>query len=125
MILTLTLIVILIWPQRQRRLVEINTVEQCLNIFKTGAVQRRRVETKKEIFEGGDECAFTEPRVHAMVYEPTTGELSSIDVDFNKYLTELKDVYDLYNHEGDVTERSSQKVNQPQPQPQPEPQLQP
>ena len=33
---------------RQRRLVELNVIEQCLNIYKTAVVQRRRVETYKE-----------------------------------------------------------------------------
>lgn len=31
--------------QRMRRLVELNVVESCLNVFKTSTVQRRRVET--------------------------------------------------------------------------------
>ena len=30
---------------RQRRLVELNVKEQCLNIFKTAVVQRKRIET--------------------------------------------------------------------------------
>jgi len=33
---------------RHRRLVELNVIEQCINLFKTGVVQRRRVETYKE-----------------------------------------------------------------------------
>ena len=31
--------------QRHRRLVELNVIEQCINLFKTGVVQRKRVET--------------------------------------------------------------------------------
>jgi carbonic anhydrase len=34
---------------RQRRLVELNVIEQCVNIFKTSVVQRRRVETHNQI----------------------------------------------------------------------------
>ena len=30
---------------RHRRLVELNVIEQCINLFKTGVVQRKRVET--------------------------------------------------------------------------------
>ena len=30
---------------RHRRLVELNVKEQCINLFKTGVIQRRRVET--------------------------------------------------------------------------------
>lgn len=35
--------------ERQRRLVQLNVREQCVNIFKTGAVQRRRNQTHKLI----------------------------------------------------------------------------
>jgi len=38
---------------RQRRLVELNTIEQCLNIYKTECVQRRRIVTFKEIGKEG------------------------------------------------------------------------
>lgn len=31
--------------ERQRRLVELNTIEQCLNVYKTEVVQRRRIAT--------------------------------------------------------------------------------
>lgn len=85
---------------RQRRLVELNVVEQCLNVFKTAVVQRRRVVThnhKKSV--PGSIYTFAEPVVHAFVYEPTTGEATRLPVDFRKYLRELSDVYDLYNHE--------------------------
>ena len=40
---------------------------------------------------------FSEPRVHAMVYEPTTGELTKLPVDFNDYFKVLRQVYDLYS----------------------------
>jgi carbonic anhydrase len=30
--------------QRHCRLVELNVIEQCINLFKTGAVQRRRLD---------------------------------------------------------------------------------
>lgn len=82
---------------RQRKLVEINTIEQCLNIFKTAVVQRRRVETKALIDSGSDEFEFVEPRVHAFVYEPTTGEANKLEVDFKKYLSDLDSVYGIYN----------------------------
>ena len=88
---------------RQRRLVEINTVEQCLNIFKTAVVQRRRVETSAAIKAGSNDFTFMEPRVHAFVFEPTTGEAIKLEVDFQKYLTDLSDVYDLYNYDGSMT----------------------
>jgi len=34
---------------RQRRLVELNVIEQCLNVFKTAVVQRSRVESYRQI----------------------------------------------------------------------------
>lgn len=37
---------------RQKRLVELNVIEQCLNLFKTSVVQRRRLATHKIAVEG-------------------------------------------------------------------------
>ena len=82
---------------RSRKLVELNVEEQCLNIFKTAVVQKRRVETHMEAKAGTNpHVTFSEPQVHAMVYEPTTGEARKLDVNFKKYLDDLHDVYDLY-----------------------------
>ena len=90
--------------QRQKRLVELSTVEQCLNIFKTGSVQRRRVETHLEAQKlnaaaGGDKdkVAFSSPMVHAMVYDPFTGKLKKLDVDFKESMRTYSDVFNLYN----------------------------
>lgn len=82
--------------QRQRKLVEINTIEQCLNIFKTGVVQRRRVSSYLESLKPESGISFSEPVVHAMVYDPSNGELKKLDVDFKKYLSEYSDVFNLY-----------------------------
>ena len=46
---------------RMRKLVELNVVEQCLNLYKTGVVQRKRMECVAR-----NEPVF--PRVHAMVF---------------------------------------------------------
>lgn len=59
---------------RSRRLVELNVVEQCLNLFKTGAVQRRRVQTFR------DGSAYTTPRIHACVFDPNIGYLHRLPV---------------------------------------------
>lgn len=59
---------------RQRRLVELNVIEQCINLFKTGVVQRRRVETFKE------GRPYTVPRIHACVFDPKTGDLNRLEV---------------------------------------------
>jgi carbonic anhydrase len=61
---------------RHRRLVELNVIEQALNLFKTGVVQRRRVET----YMLGQE--YTTPRVHACVFDPKTGYLTKLPVSY-------------------------------------------
>jgi len=43
---------------------------------------------------------FSEPRVHALVYEPTTGEAHKLPVDFMELVKDLRSVYDLYTLEG-------------------------
>jgi carbonic anhydrase len=91
--------------QRHRRLVELNVVEQCINLFKTGVIQRRRVET----FVSGQ--PYTTPRIHACVFDPSTGDLKRLDVDFHKYISELHDIYDLYiMDEDEVRERRSNRT---------------
>ena len=60
-------------------------------------VQRRRVETHTLATDGSDsDIKFTEPRVHAFVYEPATGQAQSLRVDFSAYLKDLRPLYDLY-----------------------------
>jgi carbonic anhydrase len=60
--------------KRHRRLVELNVIEQCINVYKTGVVQRRRVETYQE----GQE--FTTPRIHGLVFDPKDGRLIRLNV---------------------------------------------
>ena len=76
---------------RHRRLVDLNVIQQCVNIFKTGAVQKRRAEIYEET--GHTDIA---PLVHAMVFDPTSGELKRLDVDFEEYADELSNVYGLH-----------------------------
>ncbi len=82
--------------QRQRRLVEISTVEQCLNIFKTAAVQRQRVASHLESQKPGSKIKFAAPAVHAFVYDPDTGGLKKLAVDFKTYMRQYSDVFNLY-----------------------------
>jgi carbonic anhydrase len=89
---------------KQRRLVELNTIEQSLNIFKTAVVQRRRVETHLDSKTPGSKFKFAEPVVHAFVYEPTTGQATKLRVDYKRYLEELRDVYGLYQLPSKSTE---------------------
>jgi hypothetical protein len=60
-------------PERHQRLVNLDVVGVCLEIFKTGIVQKRR----KESYEAGK---LVLPRVHAMVFNPQTGDLKRIPV---------------------------------------------
>lgn len=88
--------------QRHRRLVELNVIEQCINLFKTGVVQRRRVETFKERQMGIDHSDpkaldYTTPRIHACVFDPRTGDLHRLEVDFREFIEELHTIYDLYS----------------------------
>lgn len=78
-------------------MVEINVVEQCINIFKTAVVQRRRVETHQLLKQGDPQVKFIEPRVHAFVYEPSIGIVKRLDVNFKSYFDELRQIYDLYS----------------------------
>ena len=63
--------------ERHYRLVDLNVVEQCINLFKNEAVQKRRKETYLE----GEEML---PRIHAMVFNPNTGDLKRIPVSGHK-----------------------------------------
>ena len=81
---------------KQRRLVEINVVEQCLNIFKTGVVQRRRLATFCD-----PESEYTQPRIHAMVYDVADGILKELDVNWAEKIAELRNIYDLYDFDAE------------------------
>lgn len=93
---------------RHRRLVELNVIEQCINLFKTGAIQRRRVQTYKEGIEmvrsgKTKERPYVTPRIHACVFDPKVGILERLEVDFKQYIDDLHDIYDLYTlDEADV-----------------------
>ncbi|KAL1523938.1 hypothetical protein AB1Y20_018854 [Prymnesium parvum] len=75
---------------KHRRLVELNVIEQCLNIFKTGVVQRRRLLTSKV------PGAFPQPRVHGVVYNPKDGKLVKLDNDFRKERARFGKIYDIF-----------------------------
>eukprot|EP00288_Rhodomonas_lens_P012905 CAMPEP_0177706912 /NCGR_PEP_ID=MMETSP0484_2-20121128/9474_1 /TAXON_ID=354590 /ORGANISM="Rhodomonas lens, Strain RHODO" /LENGTH=398 /DNA_ID=CAMNT_0019218397 /DNA_START=100 /DNA_END=1296 /DNA_ORIENTATION=- len=74
--------------ERQRRLVELNVVEQCNNIYKEAVVQRRRVWTKEKL---GEEI----PRIFGMVYDPADGALKKIEWSPEKNMD--YDFYKLYD----------------------------
>ncbi len=75
---------------KHRRLVELNVIEQCLNIYKTGVVQRRRLITSQV------SGAYPQPRVHGVVYDPKDGRLVRLESDFRKQRKALATVYELF-----------------------------
>jgi carbonic anhydrase len=69
---------------QHRRMVELNVQEQCLNVFKTSIVQRRRKEENK-------------PEIHGMVFDPSTGVLKKLPINFPVILShEINDTYTLF-----------------------------
>lgn len=89
---------------KHRRLVELNVGEQCLNVFKSGVVQRRHALTSK--WSNG----FTVPRIHACVYDVSDGVLRELALNFEKDLLRYSNIYQIYfmdekgNNEADIEE---------------------
>jgi len=67
---------------RFRRLVELNVVEQCVNLFKTSVVRKSVANT-----------GF--PLVHGLVYDIADGVLHELDLPLREYSEKLEDVYDF------------------------------
>lgn len=80
--------------ERHMRLVELNVIEQCLNLYKTGDVQRKRTESVAH----GMPHAY--PRIHGMVFSPNDGILRRLPVDFKSYLRQYQRVYNMYDAKG-------------------------
>ncbi len=74
---------------RVKRLVELNVMEQVVNIFKTGVIQRSRRDTYKS-------KGVAYPRIHGLVYAPGEGVLKKLPVDFKEVLRKNSRVYDMY-----------------------------
>lgn len=67
--------------KKYNRLVELNVQEQCINVLKTAAVQ-------KAVRERG-------VTVHGWVFDISTGELIDLNIDFEKLLSEIREIYHL------------------------------
>lgn len=65
--------------ERNRRLVELNVQEQCINIIKTADVQKAYKERKV--------------RVHGWVFDIYTGKLVDLKIDFDKILEKIMEIY--------------------------------
>ncbi|CAE7294247.1 unnamed protein product [Symbiodinium pilosum] len=79
--------------ERHKRMVELNVIEQCLNLFKTSDIQRRRRYTASR----PDEFPCALPRIHAMVFSPADGILRRLNVDYRKHLGDAISIYHLYD----------------------------
>jgi len=71
--------------------VELNVIEQCLNVYKTGVVQRNRIKSKAET--GGKNIV---PRIHGAVFNPADGLVKKLNVDYEKRIGNLDHIYSLY-----------------------------
>lgn len=67
---------------RYNRLVELNVQEQCVNVIKLASVQQSYVKDKY-------------PTVHGLVFDLKTGELKDLNLDFEKILKEIQEIYNL------------------------------
>lgn len=107
---------------RLRRLVELNVMEQCLNLYKTSCVQRKRAESTEKRLQkrhkaleaagdadadaagadtaeeanGEDDPNFATPRIHALVFDPKDGLMHPLPVDFKMMVQKHQHIYDLY-----------------------------
>ena len=68
--------------EQYRRLVELNVEEQCVNVIKTAVVQKSYLKKKY-------------PTVHGWVFDVHTGELIDLNIDFDKKLHDIQDIYNL------------------------------
>lgn len=70
--------------KRYDRLVELNVIEQCINIVKTAALQLNYL-------------ADGYPEVHGWVFDIKTGKIVDLNINFERILKDIKDIYDLTN----------------------------
>lgn len=68
--------------QRYRRLVELNVEEQCVNVIKTAVLQKSYIENGY-------------PVVHGWVFSMEDGLLIDLELDFEKKLKEIQEIYNL------------------------------
>jgi carbonic anhydrase len=110
------------YEERHCRLVELNVIEQCLNLYKTGAcgiitknTQKNDyynsrilctpsfpfhapagVVQRKRMQTGKVTPSETNPRIYGLVFNPADGLLKKLSVDFEKRVGNLEHIYSLY-----------------------------
>lgn len=67
--------------KRYDRLVELNVQEQCVNLIKTAAVQKANRDRGL--------------KVHGWVFDVKTGKLIDLNIDFDKHLSKIMEIYHL------------------------------
>jgi carbonic anhydrase len=67
---------------RNRRLVELNVREQCVNVAKTSWVQKHYATHRR-------------PHVHGWVYDLSTGHINDLNIPFLDILRDIQDIYRL------------------------------
>ena len=77
--------------ERHRRFVELNVMEQCLNLYKTSVVQAKRLKTFQD-----ETIPFSYPKIHGVTFDPASGLLKRLPLDFKKTIRDFQHVYDLY-----------------------------
>lgn len=73
--------------ERLNRMIELNTIEQCINIFKIGLVQRHQAK-------------YGFPRIHGLVYNLGNGQLKELDINFKDYVKKYSSIYKLHSFDG-------------------------
>eukprot|EP00954_Amorphochlora_amoebiformis_P023944 1363014-Amorphochlora_amoeboformis.AAC.1 len=82
---------------KERRFVELNVLEQCLNVYKTDTVQKFRTTTKSD---GSKEIPV--PTVTGLIYDISTGNVKKLDVDVAEYADKYKSIYTMYEPDGGI-----------------------
>ena len=67
---------------RYNRLVELNVLEQCINVIKVAAFQKKYLHNNY-------------PIIHGWVFDIQNGKLIDLEIDFNKVLSSIREIYDL------------------------------
>jgi len=75
---------------RSRRLVELNVLEQCINVYKTSVFQQTRQANARD-----PAVMDALPRIHPLVFDQSTGYLKKLSVDWKTIAPALRDVYNL------------------------------
>lgn len=68
--------------ERYNRLVELNIQEQCVNVIKLASVQQSYIKNQY-------------PTVHGLVFDLKTGVLKDLNLDFEKILKDIQEIYNL------------------------------